>query len=82
MSSASSAAAAARARDRDRVVDLGQAVGEDGLDHDALDLLDPPDVARLVAAGVLWRVGGGGGVHCVWILLFLEVFDGSTSAAA
>ncbi len=31
--------------DGDRVVDLGQAVGEDGLDHDALDLLDAPDVA-------------------------------------
>ena len=30
--------------DRDRRVDLGQLVGEDGLDHDALDLLDPTDV--------------------------------------
>ena len=30
--------------DRDRVVDLGQLVGEDGLDDDALDLLDPADV--------------------------------------
>jgi len=29
------------------VVDLGQLVGEHGLDHDALDLLDPPDVALL-----------------------------------
>ncbi len=38
-------------RDRDRVVDLGQALGEDGLDHDALDLLDAPDVA--LAAGAL-----------------------------
>ena len=28
-----------------RVVDLGQLVGEDGLDDDALDLLDPADVA-------------------------------------
>src|SRR4030081_2397714 len=27
-----------RAGDRDRVVDLGTTVGEDGLDHDALDL--------------------------------------------
>ena len=30
--------------DRDRVVDLGQLVGEHGLDDDALDLLDAPDV--------------------------------------
>jgi hypothetical protein len=30
--------------DRDRVVDLGQLVREDGLDDDALDLLDAPDV--------------------------------------
>jgi hypothetical protein len=38
--------------DLDRVVDLGQLVGEDGLDHDALDLLDPPDVfGALLAAG-------------------------------
>ena len=36
-----------RAGRRDRVVDLGQALGEDGLDHDALDLLDAPDVALL-----------------------------------
>ena len=34
-----------RALDRQRVVDLGQLVGEDGLDDDALDLLDPADVA-------------------------------------
>ena len=32
--------------DGERVVDLGQLVGEDGLDDDALDLLDPADVAR------------------------------------
>ena len=32
--------------DRDRVVDLGELLGEDGLDHDALDLLDAPDVLR------------------------------------
>ena len=31
--------------DLERVVDLGQLVGEDGLDHDALDLLDAADVA-------------------------------------
>ena len=31
--------------DDDRVVDLRQLVGEHRLDHDALDLLDPPDVA-------------------------------------
>ena len=43
-------------RDRDRVVDLGQAVGEDGLDHDALDLLDAPDVARGGAVRVLGSV--------------------------
>ena len=33
------------ALDDDRGVDLGQLVGEDGLDDDALDLLDPADVA-------------------------------------
>ena len=32
------------ALDDDRGVDLGQLVGEDGLDDDALDLLDPADV--------------------------------------
>jgi hypothetical protein len=32
--------------DRDGRGDLGQLVGEDGLDHDALDLLDAPDVLR------------------------------------
>jgi hypothetical protein len=32
------------ALDDDRVVDLGQLVGEDGLDDDALDLLDAADV--------------------------------------
>ena len=35
----------------DRRVDLGQLVGEDGLDHDALDLLDPADVALLGLSG-------------------------------
>src|ERR1700683_4698757 len=44
-------AVARRAHDRDRVVDLGQAVGEHSLDHDALDLLDAPDVARGAACG-------------------------------
>ena len=33
--------------DGDRVVDLRKLVGEDRLDHDSLDLLDPPGVARL-----------------------------------
>ena len=56
--------AARRAHDRDRVVDLGQALVEHGLDHDALDLLDAPDVAldrrrwRCVSAGGgWWRAG-------------------------
>jgi hypothetical protein len=40
------------ALDRDRVVDLGQRLGEHGLDHDALDLLDP---ALVVAVA---RIGG------------------------
>ena len=58
------------ARDRDRVVDLGQAVGEDGLDHDALDLLDAPEVLLLLGAavGALWRCGTG--LHRVLLLLF------------
>ena len=43
-----------RARDGDRVVDLGQRVGEDGLDHDALDLLDAPDVARACSRAAAW----------------------------
>ena len=38
------------AGDRDGVVDLGQLVGEDGLDDDALDLLDPADVALCFVA--------------------------------
>jgi hypothetical protein len=44
-----------RPDDRDRVIDLGKAVGEDGLNHDALDLLDSPDVALggISVAGVL-----------------------------
>src|SRR6185436_17153195 len=40
-------------------VDLGQVVGEHGLDDDALDLLDAPDVAALVAGLVLLGVCGG-----------------------
>ena len=52
-----------RARDGDRVVDLRQPVGEDGLDHDALDLLDAPDVALAVAAAGGAR-GCGAGSHC------------------
>ena len=57
------------ALDRDRVVDLGQAVGEDGLDHDALDLLDAPDVAAAVLGGV--RLGCGAG-HLVVLSFFLS----------
>src|SRR5919206_548852 len=48
------------ALDDDRVVDLRQLVGEDGLDDDALDLLDPADVALAVRALLLLRCGGGG----------------------
>jgi hypothetical protein len=47
------------AGDQQGVVDLGQLVREDGLDDDALDLLDPADVASSVAALAL--LGGGGG---------------------
>ena len=47
----------ALAGDDHRVVDLGQLVREDGLDDDALDLLDPADVAALVAGLVLLGVG-------------------------
>jgi hypothetical protein len=54
-------AVGAGADDRDRVVDLRQALREDGLDHDALDLLDAPDVASSDGA-----VGVGGGVGC-WL---------------
>ena len=46
------------ALDDDRVVDLGQLVGEDGLDHDALDLLDPADVRCSVL--LVGLVSGGG----------------------
>ena len=35
-------------RDPERAVDRGQAVGEDGVDHDALDLDDPADVLSTV----------------------------------
>ncbi len=56
-----------RPGDRDRVIDLGQALGKDGLDHYALDLLDAPDIALGDGAGGgLWgRRLGGGGVHCL-----------------
>ena len=37
--------------DGDRGVDLGQLVGEDGLDDDALDLFDPADVLLLGVSG-------------------------------
>ena len=50
MSSSSSARGGLGTLDRDRVVDLGQLVGEHGLDHDALDLLDPADVALALGA--------------------------------
>ena len=49
----------------DRVVDLGQLVGEDGLDDDALDLLDPADVRPGVGRGAL-RALGGAGFHGPW----------------
>jgi hypothetical protein len=39
--------------DADRAVDLGQLVGEDGLDDDALDLLDAADVLLAVGRGGL-----------------------------
>ena len=54
VSMSSSAAGSLGAADLDRVVDLGQLVGEHGLDHDALDLLDPADVlgALLAALGL------------------------------
>ena len=51
-------AVAVCAGDRDRVVDVRDAIGEHGVDHDALDLLDPADVRR---AGVGVLGGGGGG---------------------
>ena len=38
--------------DGDGAVDLGQLVGEDGLDDDALDLLDPADV--VLASRSVW----------------------------
>ena len=57
------------ARDRDRVVDLGQAVGEDRLDHDALDLLDAPDVAAALLGRV--RLGCGAG-HLFSLFLFSQ----------
>src|SRR4029077_2415926 len=64
------------AGDRDGVVDLGQSLGKDGLDHDALDLLDAPDVALggVPVAGVRLGAGwldGGAGVHLRSILLFI-----------
>ncbi len=62
------------ASDGDRVVDLRQALGEDGLDHDALDLLDTPDV--LLGGGSVprrlrgGRICGDAGIHLCSILLF------------
>ena len=53
MFSSSSAPWLVVALDDDRRVDLGQLVGEDGLDDDALDLLDPADVALAVLRGLL-----------------------------
>ena len=55
-----------RTGDRDRVVDLGQLVGEDDVEHDALDLLDAPNVARAgVCGGAHFgcRLGCDAGVH-------------------
>jgi len=54
--------AAGRALDRDRAVDPGQLVGEDGIDDDALDLVDATGVVGLglgvlrgaVAASIRW----------------------------
>src|SRR3954449_13335665 len=48
------------ARDQQRVIDLGQLVGEDGLDDDALDLLDAPDVAAVAVAALGGLVLGCG----------------------
>ena len=58
----------ALALDDEREVDLGQRVGEHGLDHDALDLLDPPDVAlaRVAPVGAVGGLCGGAGFH--WVL--------------
>ncbi len=49
--------------DDDRVIDFGQALGEHGLDHDALDLLDAADVALLGGCARALRLAGrlGGG---------------------
>src|SRR4051812_42737199 len=52
-------AGGAVAGDQQRGVDLGQLVREDGLDDDALDLLDAPDVAAVAAALALLGFGGG-----------------------
>jgi hypothetical protein len=49
--------------DRDRPVDLGQRVGEDGLDDDAGDLLDAADVAGSS------EVSAGGAVSVVAMVL-------------
>ncbi len=63
MSSSSSARGGLGALDEDRVVDLRQLVVEHRLDHDALDLLDPPDVAlALGALGVFFGRYGHAGV--------------------
>ena len=52
-------------RDRDRVVDLRQALGEHGLDHDALDLLDAPDVALGWRRRCCGAVGSVAVVACI-----------------
>jgi hypothetical protein len=66
-----------RTGDRERVVDLGQPLGEDGLDDDALDLLDAPDIARggVPVAGGLGAGGlcGDAGVHLRSSLLFIYI---------
>ncbi len=54
--------------DLERVVDLGQIIGEGGLDDHALDLLDGPDAApglavALLLAGLLFLLGLGSGFH-------------------
>ncbi len=52
-----------RAGNRDRMVDLRQAIGEHGLDHDALDLLDAPEVARGGSIRCCGGLCGGAGWH-------------------
>jgi len=64
---------AAVPRDRDRVVDLGQAVGEDSLDHDPLDLLDPTDVLRGGAPLSEVRVGSVAMLASISVRFFLFI---------